>query len=341
MAPPGMGIGSRNMPRDEEVFDIIVNAHLGLLHAGRDKTFQEIDHTTAGVSKKEVAELLKHCSTCAKKGSQKSKAPLQAIVENILWGRVQIDLIDMRGDPDGEYKWICHIRDHFSKYSGAYPMVNKTSSEVVKVVVIWIMHFGPPKILQSDNGTEFKGALSILLHEHGIKVINGRPRHSQSQGMVEQANGVLKGKIAAWRSDHQSASWVCSLPEVIAAMNCQQSSVTGRSAFEIVFGQSPHGERVSYLTRELDNVLQEGDLTAYSLVDIVNASVESDVNFETGHITEAVNPPNELILHSVGDAGSLSTTHIVCSRYLLMCDSLTMNSFMLNVNLLLFVRNRF
>jgi IS30 family transposase len=59
------------------------------------------------------------------------------------------------------------------------------------------MCFGPPKILQSDNGTEFKGALSILLQEHGIKVINGCPHHPQSQGMVKHANGVLKEKIAA------------------------------------------------------------------------------------------------------------------------------------------------
>ncbi len=38
----------------------------------------------------------------------------------------------------------------------------------------------------------FKGVLLILLQRYGIKVINGRPRHPQTQGLVEQANGVMK-----------------------------------------------------------------------------------------------------------------------------------------------------
>ena len=75
-------------------------------------------------------------------------------------------------------------------------MPNKASEKVVKVVLTWIMNLGPPKILQSDNGTEFKGALTILLRQYGIQVINGRPRHPQSQGMVEKANHILKNKIA-------------------------------------------------------------------------------------------------------------------------------------------------
>lgn len=247
----------RFIPRDEDVFDVIVEAHIELLHPGQEKTFHEIERTTAGISKKEVRELLQHCLTCAKKGSQKTKAPLKPIVENSLWGRVQIDLIDMQCDPDDEMKWICHLRDHFSKYSVACPMPNKSSEEVVKVVLMWIMHLGPPKILQSDNGTEFKGALTLLLRQHGIQVINGRPRHPQSQGMIEKANHVLKDKIAAWQSDHQSSCWVQSIPEVITSMNAQRSSVTGKSPYEIAFGQAPHGTRVSYLVREQQEVQDE------------------------------------------------------------------------------------
>lgn len=255
----GRATGQRHVPRDEEIFDIITRAHIGLVHPGQDKTFYEIERTTAGISRKEVGELLKHCSTCAKKATQKAKAPIKVIAETVLWGRVQIDLIDMRGDPDEEFKWICHMRDHFSKYSIASPMPSKTSEEVVKVVLTWIMHLGPPKILQSDNGTEFKGALSILLRQYGIQVINGRPRHPQSQGMVEKANHILKDKISAWRSDHQSSSWVCSLPEVIGGMNAQRSFVTGRSPYEVAFGQVPHGARISYLERESEEVPQEGE----------------------------------------------------------------------------------
>ncbi len=30
--------------------------------------------------------------------------------------RWQIDLMDFRTLPDGEFKWICNVQDHFTKY---------------------------------------------------------------------------------------------------------------------------------------------------------------------------------------------------------------------------------
>jgi hypothetical protein len=53
------------------------------------------------------------------------------------------------------------------------------------------------KILQCDNGKEFKGALSILLRRYGIKVINDALHTPQVQGLVKQANSVAKSKIWA------------------------------------------------------------------------------------------------------------------------------------------------
>ena len=52
-----------------------------------------------------------------------------------------------------------------------------------------------PKIVQSNNGREFKGVMRELLLHHGIKIINGRPRTPRTQGLVEQANGTVKRKF--------------------------------------------------------------------------------------------------------------------------------------------------
>mgnify|MGYP001569234141 FL=1 len=58
--------------------------------------------------------------------------------------------------------------------------------------------------MQADNGKEFKGALLILLRKYGIQVINGAPRSLQTQGLVEQANGVVEAKLRALKMDHGS-----------------------------------------------------------------------------------------------------------------------------------------
>ena len=49
--------------------------------------------------------------------------------------------------------------------------------------------------MQADNGKEFKGAFLILLQKYGIQVVNGAPRSPQTQGLVEQANGVVENKL--------------------------------------------------------------------------------------------------------------------------------------------------
>jgi hypothetical protein len=64
----------------------------------------------------------------------------------------------------------------------------------------WLGYFGLPKILQSDNGNEFKNKLfvsEICDWEGSCKLVYGRPRHPQSQGLVEQANGTVEIMIGA------------------------------------------------------------------------------------------------------------------------------------------------
>ena len=127
----------------------------------------------------------------------------------------------MRADPDREYQWILHIRDHFSKYSCAYPLKSKESSEVAITLMVWIGQFSPPKILQCDNGNEFKGEVLPLVKFYGITVVHGRPRHPQSQGLIEQANAVLKQKIRMAKAKTGINQWRQFLPMAILAMNQQ------------------------------------------------------------------------------------------------------------------------
>ncbi|CAG8684847.1 17182_t:CDS:2, partial [Funneliformis caledonium] len=40
-----------------------------------------------------------------------------------------IDLIDLSYDADGDYKYICHARDHFTRFSWAKPLTSKRAVE--------------------------------------------------------------------------------------------------------------------------------------------------------------------------------------------------------------------
>ena len=116
--------------------------------------------------------------------------------------RVQIDLIDMRHSPDGEFNWIGHFTDHMTKFHILFPCKNKSAPEVAKLIEERVLaYLGPPHIFHSDNGREFVNNLLHSLLDNwssgNVTFVTGRPRHSQSQGLVERGNAIIEDKIAA------------------------------------------------------------------------------------------------------------------------------------------------
>ena len=61
----------------------------------------------------------------------------------------------MRCCPDGKFNWILHVKDHFSWFSWVYPLQSKEVQPVAEKLLNQFYLFGPPRILQSDNGKEF------------------------------------------------------------------------------------------------------------------------------------------------------------------------------------------
>lgn len=157
---------------------------------------------------RQVEWLLKRCQTCLLERQNRSRAPLQSIIFNRTLERVQIDLVDFRHEPDGQYKWILHVKDHFSKFTSLYALKSKTSEEVAGSIAQRIGMLGHPEILQCDNGREFKGVQLQLLKSFGIHVINGRPRTPRTQGLVERANGTMKYKIQWWKVIWKEKDWI-------------------------------------------------------------------------------------------------------------------------------------
>jgi hypothetical protein len=110
-----------------EVFDTIARAHLRALHTGRDKTWKDLDQQFYGLKKSEVMWIISHCLFCLTNKATFTKAPLEPIIADEVFKRIQCDLVDMRHEPSGRYKWVLHIKDHFSKFSFLFPLVSKHS----------------------------------------------------------------------------------------------------------------------------------------------------------------------------------------------------------------------
>jgi transposase InsO family protein len=155
-----------------------------------------------------------------------------------------MDLIDLHQQPDDDFKYILHVRDHFSRYSWAKPLTSKESIVIAGVLHEIFCQFGPPIILQSDNGKEFTANIIRNLVEMwpGLKLINGRPRHPQSQELVERGNSILEKKIGTWMEQNNSRNWTVCLNYVIFVMNNTICRATNKTPYELVFGMHPYND---------------------------------------------------------------------------------------------------
>ena len=119
-----------------------------------------------------------------------------------------MDLIDFRNAPDGEYNWICHVIDHFTKYHILFPMKSKGVKEVATGLRERVFsYFGLSYILHSDNGREFVNSVTvdtIDIWPGECKIVNGKPRSPWVQGCVEKGNHSVEMMITAKRHEVNS-----------------------------------------------------------------------------------------------------------------------------------------
>ena len=52
-----------------------------------------------------------------------------------------MDLVDLSFEPDSKYKYVCHVRDHFSRFSWAKALTSKRAIEVA-AYLLFISFFG-------------------------------------------------------------------------------------------------------------------------------------------------------------------------------------------------------
>jgi len=120
-----------------------------------------------------------------------------------------------------EFKRILHYQDHLTKFCYLRALKMKQALGVARALVDIFCIQGAPLLLQSDNGKEFVAQVITQLEVlwPGLKLLQGRPRHPQSQGSVERANQDIEPMIGQWLHDNNTRNWPLGLNFVQLAKN--------------------------------------------------------------------------------------------------------------------------
>ena len=94
---------------------------------------------------------------------------------------------------DGDtYKYIMFVIDIFSTFVFLRPLQTKESNEVAKNLLDIYNEHGPPEILQSDQGTEFKSVVKAICKALNVRIIKSAAYSPQTQGKDEHSHRKWK-----------------------------------------------------------------------------------------------------------------------------------------------------
>ncbi|XP_068209311.1 KRAB-A domain-containing protein 2-like [Palaemon carinicauda] len=251
----------------EDTFDIVKRAHVATGRSWQSRHNDKELQVKYDNIQRDTIELFKSlCLECQKKRKRPMTkgVVVKPIPSTEFSSRGQVDLIDMQSMSCRTFKWIMVFQDHLTKFCVLRPLTSKRAAEVAFQLADIFLLLGAPVILQSDNGSEFTARIITELRSlwPELSIVHGKPRHPQSQGSVERANGDIKDMLVAWMADNNSTDWATGIKFVQFSKNSVYHAGIKRSPYAAMFGVNARvGLTSTSLPQEIISCLQsEQDL---------------------------------------------------------------------------------
>ncbi len=178
------------------------------------------------------------CVKCAQlKGTVPRPAPiLEYPPPDRPWDVVSIDLLQLSASHQGSRDLLVCV-DHLSRYVVLAPVKDKSAKSVAHALrTHLICPFSTPRVLLSDNRTEFRNQLlEEICKQFGKKQCFTVSYHPASNGLVECANRKILGVLRPVVSGLQH-TWEDWLAYVAASINSRVCESTGQSPQYNIWG---------------------------------------------------------------------------------------------------------
>jgi transposase InsO family protein len=248
-----------SIPPENQRAQIIKQAH-ERGHFGVTAIFRELSNKKIWWPKMmdEITSTIKQCRACQEYTIvRKGYHPMQSVHASQPGDHLMIDLIQMIESTD-HMRYILTVIDVFTGFVLLFALPDKSAETIAAKLWEVICLIGPPKIIQSDAGSEFVNAIITALMRHqGIKHVVITPYHPESDGKVERCNGTVRvtiNKMVMGLHVH----WPLFLSFVQLSINTKISELTQSTPFALMFAR-----RVN-------------DFTDYTQTEIANRKVSLD-----------------------------------------------------------------
>ena len=193
--------------------------------------------------KRDIAIYIAACEICAKfrHPAKTPRAPLNPIRVGSPNELVAMDLMGGKESlptTSRQNKYVFVAIDAFTKYAIAVPLPDQTAQSVVRAFLShWILVFGPPRRVHSDQGLCFESDLfQQLCNVWRIAKSRTTAYHPQGNGVCERVNQTIKNSLRRVQVPRHPDEWDLTLPSVLFAYNTSIHSATGFTPFFLVHG---------------------------------------------------------------------------------------------------------
>lgn len=314
---------------------VLKSLHDDMGHLGFDRTL-DLTRTRFFWPKMalDVEQKIKSCNRCVcRKTLPEKAAPLVNIQVTRPLELLCIDFLTIEPDHSNT-KDVLVITDFFTKYAVATPTPNQKARTVAKA--LWenfIVHYGFPEKLHSDQGADFESkTIKELCDLAGIQKVRTSPYHPRGNP-VERFNRTLLNMLGTL-NDEDKRHWRDFVKPLVHAYNCTKHDSTGFTPYELMFGRQPrlpidlafnvplnHRQQQSHsqYVKALKSHLQE----SYQLAakNAAKVAERNKIRYDK-HVTESVLDVGDLVLvrnvrirgkHKLADKWE-STVHVVVSK---------------------------
>jgi transposase InsO family protein len=186
--------------------------------------------------KRDANRVASSCSTCLQFNiARKGFHPLRTVNATYPFDHLSMDLGQIAKTSSAGHNYFLVVVDICTRYVLIRPLENKSARQVAISLYRIFTDFGIPKILQSDNGSEFKNSVIAKMKElFGFKHRFATAYYPQSNGsaeaMVKATKNLLKKRVNGDYSE-----WCLHIPSIQVALNTKVHRRHHSTPFSLMF----------------------------------------------------------------------------------------------------------
>jgi len=247
------------------------HAHPMTGHLGIRKTVERVmEHFYWPQVRHDITEFCRTCEICQRVGKVNEvihPAPLKPIPSlGDPFSEIIMDCVGPLPKTKKGNQYLVTIMDRTTRFPEAIPVRNIQTKNVIMVLERFFTMVGLPRIIQTDNGSNFTSKeFEREMKKFGITHNRSSPYHPESQGALEKFHLVMKNMMKKFCDEYEK-DWDVGIHMLIFAARDSVQESLGFSPFELVFGHRVRGPltvlKEKFLTREgmtVDGEIERGE----------------------------------------------------------------------------------